>query len=261
MKKSIGLLLCSFCMALLAVAMLNPLKAEAAGRNVTIKYETDAWYTYVSTEGYWKDYVSYDAFFEDGDVILIDGGNSTSAVNIELNVNKAFKTVAVTGQYVTAFVTSKSVEEVYAANKATLIYTGEVNKVAANAGCVTQIMGNAKELEVLYEGDKVPVFAVTGTVGTYKGKVTDGTVTADAAYNLAAGTVHAYADDKGVLKLAAGTLNGTPAASGTTPDTNKKELDEVPKTGNGVSTSALFFALSAIFAITAVTLKKRESAK
>ena len=139
MKKSIGLLVCSFCMALLAVAMLNPLKAEAAGRNVTIKYETDAWYMYINTEGYWKNYASIEDFFQDGDVVLIDSGNAASDVEITLNVNKSFETIAVNGEHAKALVTSKSVNQLYAANKATLIYSGNVKSAIANPACITQM--------------------------------------------------------------------------------------------------------------------------
>lgn len=261
MKKLMGMLAGVFCAAFLAVMVTKPIEAEAAGRRVEVKYNVDNWYMNISTQGYWQNMSLTDATLEDGDILVIDASLASSQQKLTIDTSRKLATIAVVGEnaYVVVNASSK-VGEVYPANGATLIYSGDAGKVIANAGAVTQINGNVDTLEATYVTGKVPVFAVTGTVGTLKANMTDGKITTDLAYDFAPGTVHAYED--GIVRVEEGTLKGSPAAAETKPAGNtKKELDEVPKTGKGVSTSLLFFGLSFALAVAAVSIKKRESVK
>lgn len=263
MKKFIGMVTGAFCMAMLALMMVSPLKAEAAGRNVKITYDTgtSAWYININNT-YWTSIGGGQVTtLEDGDVVIVDAAGATPASSVKIVTDKKLATLVVTGNVTFIMDMPTPADLVYAANGATIIINGSVKKVMANAGCTTQISGNVEEVEAVFEGDKFPIFAVSGTVGVLKGKMTDGKIYTDIAYSFPAGTVHAYAADKGVVRVSEGTLNGQPVTSNN--PGGKKELDEVPKTGSGygLHTSIIFFGLAAVLAIAAVTVKRRENAK
>jgi len=265
MKKIIGMVVGALCMVLVALVFVKPVEAEAAGRNVKITWDTGTndWYMQINST-YWLATNGTVVSLEDGDVVVVDAAGVTPSKTLNIITDKKLDTLAVTGDMTLTITLSQKIGTIYPANRATLIYNGDAGKVIANAGCITQINGNVDELEATYVStEDAPIFAVTGTVGTLKAKITDGTINTDIAYDFAAGTVHAYADDKGVVFAKPGTLKGSPSASTNTTTTQNggKELDQVPKTGNGVSTSLLFFAVAAMLTIAGVTFKRHESVK
>lgn len=262
MKKLIGMLAGAFCLAL-AVMMVKPIEARAdEGRYVLIKYDNGGWYERINN-GYWIYIQGGVVDIEDGDTILVDAGDQHPASAVPIVTDKRIGTLAVCGDVFFTIDCPTPADLVYAANGATLIYNGNAKKVVCNPGCRTQINGNVDDVEAKYLSNSDPIFAVTGTVGVLHCKMTDGIITTDLAYDFAAGTVHS--DEKGVLYVEAGTLKGAPGAaagnSNGSGNSNGRELDDVPRTGSGVNTSVIFFGISALLAITAVTVKRKESVK
>lgn len=261
MKKLIGMLAGAFCLALAAM-MINPIQASAAGRTVRITYDitSDAWYEQIDG-GYWTATGGNVVDIQDGDTVVVDAANQTPTVPIHIITDKRIAELAVTGKFTFTINLSTPADLVYASNGATLIYNGDAKKVYFNAGCIVQISGNVDYAEVKYVNNLIPVFAVTGTVGEFHGKLNDGKMVTDVAYDFAPGTVHSYED--GVVYVEEGSLKGAPASAGSNGSTGNgpRELDEVPRTGSGVNTSIVFFALAVVLAITAVTVKRRESVK
>jgi len=160
------------------------------------------------------------------------------------------------------------VEHAVSVTSSTGVIHSNVGKVDAYYSGVIQVEGNVGWLvaNYTYEENEMVIFGVTGTVDKanckYTGNLINNTTT---IYNVAKGKL--VTNDRGFVPLNEGeyslvptgsTTVAAPAAGQAAAGSNGKQLDAVPKTGAmGVSESAIFFGLAAVFAIGAVVYKKK----
>lgn len=240
---------------------MKDVKAYADGPVTWTVYYDDvnsAWAVYSDRLGFWTVYVSaVEDYMIDGDNIVVDTHNVTTAPKLELVVSKRVgQAVAANGAV--AYIKAPAIESAYVATSGTLIAEAPtVDFVKVYPDHIVQILGNVNKFEAHYEynSTKHPRFGVSGTVKEAYVNYTGSIFSADKPiYNVAANKLNS--DENGEVKLLEGQYSLTPTAA--EEPAKKKQLDAVPKTGDiAIPESLVFIMLAAVFAVGAVAFKKK----
>lgn len=251
------------CAAVVVGTLLVPTKAQAEDATTYIVHFQNGWWVQVK-DGSWVGLGSIDSYLKDGDSIVVEETSYTPGSSAVIETSKKISQFAVSGNV--SGIISGNVAHAYTANGGTLVVNGHVDKLSVYPNGTAQINGNAGFVEASYADGVLTKFAVTGTVDHFKGRVSDYKVSPEEVYDIPAGKC-VSSGDLSYVWLPEGTLKTTPSATAqaaaTAPaNNNKKELDDVPKTGLTTTGTVMCLALAAAFAFGAVLVagKKPEEA-
>ncbi len=224
MKKEKRLLTVLLCMAVMVVGIMVPERAKAENpKTYTLTYEDSTWYFRTVENGARMEASIIGNYFADGDSIVVNA--ASTAPDCNLAINKNIGDVCVTGGVIAFINTSAKVSRAYAVSGSTCVINGNVGTVLASANGVINVNGNVETLTADYTSGNAK-YGISGTVAKAFAKINS--QTPDNWYGIKAGKM--VPDTNGIVWLSDGEYSTVPIA---TPikTSDKKELDDVPKTG------------------------------
>lgn len=249
--KALGIM----AVALFAAIILVPAKAEAAGTEYYIYWDTDAdRYTYLINGNKPDHHELYYMYLDikDGDTLGVNTNNATESINVEIG-NKHLAEIGCVGPFCT--INCSYVDNFYVCADSAAVLNGSCYSATAYPGTVLQVNGDAVNVYVKEQGERYGAAThVSGTVYMAECKRAGG-----------GGIVTSYNFKKDKYDTdASGELttgywyystepNGTPQPAPGTAATPKKvakgELDDVPKTGMSDALSLILLAAGGVFGI------------
>lgn len=248
--KALGMLVFAF----IAAVILLPMKAEAAGTDYYIYWDTDGdRYTYTVNGNKPDHYELYYMYLDikDGDTLGVNTNNATEGLTVELG-GKHLAEIGCVGPF--SSINCAYVDNFYVCADSAAVLNGSCYNATAYPGTVLQVNGDATNVYVKEQGERYGAAThVTGTVYMAECKRPGGgnIVTSynfkkdkydtDASGELTTWYWNYSTEPDGVP---------APAAPGTPKKTAKKgELDDVPKTGMSDALSLILLIAGGIFGV------------
>ena len=268
MKKILKLAAVAMSMAMVLGLSFPAVKAQAAATTWYVTYDKDTrnyYFTDAPDTGNWAGAEALDSYFNDGDIIVINGDGLGYQISYRLTVSKTISELAFTNG-AKVIVDAPRVNKTYSVvNSVGVVNAPFVDEVASYVGNPIQVNGNVGKLVVDYSGEGYPSYGVSGTVDEATLKTDLHYMSPVTIYSIQAGKC--VCNDKGICTAKESQYSTTPggssapaaapAANPAAPATGKV-LDSVPKTGaTQLSECLVFFTLATVFAIGAFAARKK----